>query len=95
LPQTQLASKERFGSRIRKKYDYAKTPFARPKLAPNVSEEKKAALDIQKKSLNPFELKLGLEKKLDLFFRLLKAGVPNCDSGTSQLRFNQKNKVSL
>jgi len=74
LPQMQLASKERFGSRIRKKYDFPKTPFARLKLAPNVSEEEKAALDIRMKSLNPFELKRGLEKKLDLFFRLLKAG---------------------
>jgi hypothetical protein len=74
LPQMQLVSKERIGSRIKKKHDFPKTPFERIKLAPNVSEEEKARLEIRMKSLNPFELKKGLEKKLDLFFRLLKQG---------------------
>lgn len=74
LPQMQLMSKERIGSRIKKKYDFPKTPFERIKLAPNVSEEEKAKLAIRMKSLNPFELKKGLEQKLDLFFRLLKQG---------------------
>lgn len=74
LPQMQLVSKERFGSKIRKKHDFPQTPFARLKLAPNVSEEEKARLDIRMKSLNPFHLKRGLEQKLDHFFRLLKAG---------------------
>lgn len=74
LPQMQLVSKERIGARIRKKYDFPKTPFERLKLAPNVSEEEKAKLEIRMKSLNPFELKRGLEQKLDLFFRLLKQG---------------------
>ena len=76
LPQMQLASKERIGSRIKKKYDFPKTPFERLKLAPNVSEEDKAKLEIRMKSLNPFDLKRGLEQKLDLFFRLLKQGKP-------------------
>jgi hypothetical protein len=74
LPQMQLISKERIGSRIRKKHDFPKTPLERLKLAPNVSEEEKARLIIRMKSLNPFELKRGLESKLDLFFSLLKQG---------------------
>ena len=74
LPQMQLVSKERIGSRIRKKYDFPKTPFERLKLAPNVSEEEKVKLAIRMKALNPFDLKQGLEQKLDLFFRLLKQG---------------------
>ncbi len=74
LPQMQLLSKERIGSRIKKKYDFPKTPFERLKLAPNVSEEEKVILEIRMKSLNPFNLKRGLEQKLDLFFRLLKQG---------------------
>lgn len=74
LPQMQLVSKERIGSRIRKKYDLPKTPFERLKLAPNVAEEEKAKLAIRMKSLNPFDLKRGLEQKLNLFFRLLKQG---------------------
>jgi hypothetical protein len=74
LPQMQLVSKERIGSRIRKKHDFPKTPFERIKLAPNVSEEEKVRLEVRMKSLNPFDLKRGLEQKLDLFFRLLKQG---------------------
>jgi hypothetical protein len=41
-------------------------------LAPNVSGEKKNELKIRFSSMNPFELKRGLEKKLDLFFSLVK-----------------------
>lgn len=74
LPQMQLIEKERIGSRIKKKHDFPKTPFERLKLAPNVSEEEKARLEIRMKSLNPFHLKRGLEQKLDCFFRLLKQG---------------------
>ena len=74
LPQMQLLSKERIGSRIKKKHDFPKTPFERLKLAPNVSEEEKAKLEIRMKSLNPFELKRALEQRLDLFFSLLKQG---------------------
>jgi hypothetical protein len=75
LPQMQLLSKERIGSRIKKKYDTPKTPFERLKLAPNISDEEKAKLEIRMKSFNPFDLKRGLEQKLDIFFRLLKQGV--------------------
>lgn len=72
LPQMQLIEKQRIGSRIKKKHDTPKTPFERLKLAPNVSEEEKTRLTTRMSSLNPFELKRGLEAKLDLFFRLLK-----------------------
>jgi IS30 family transposase len=74
LPQMQLLSKERIGSRIKKKYDFPKTPYERLKLAPNVTEDVKVRLEIRMKSLNPFDLKRGLEQKLDLFFKLLKQG---------------------
>ena len=72
LPQMQLIEKERYGSKIKKKHDFPKTPFERLKLAPNVTEEEKARQVIRFKSLNPFELKKGLEHKLEIFFRLLK-----------------------
>lgn len=72
LPQTQLLEKERVGSRIKKKYDFPKTPFERLKLTRNVTEEEKQELVVRMKSLNPFELKKGLESKLALFFKLLK-----------------------
>lgn len=72
LPQMQLVSKERIGSRIKKKHDFPKTPYERLKSAPNVSEEEKARLDIRMRSLNPFELKRGLEHMLGRFFNLMK-----------------------
>ncbi len=72
LPQMQLIEKERIGSKIKKKYDFPKTPYERLKLAPNLSEEEKIKLTIRLKSLNPFELRIGLEAKLNLFFKLLK-----------------------
>jgi hypothetical protein len=41
-------------------------------LAPNVTEEQKEQLRVGFKTLNPFELKQGLEKKLEVFFSLLR-----------------------
>lgn len=72
LPQMKIESKERIGSSIKKKYSKAITPYERVKLSPNVSDEDKRKLEIQFKSLNPFELKNELESKLKLFFQLTK-----------------------
>lgn len=72
LPSMKLKEKERNGARITKRYGDPMTPYQRFMLAPNVSEEKKQELQIRFKSLNPFELKQGLEKKLELFFSLLR-----------------------
>ena len=72
LPSMKLREKERYGGRIIKRYDVPMTPYQRLMLAPNVSEEKKQELKARFKTLNPFELKRGLEKKLELFFTLLR-----------------------
>lgn len=48
-----LLSKERVGSRIRKKYDLAKTPCKRALEHPCVSDETKAALIAQNDRINP------------------------------------------
>jgi len=72
LPSMKLKEKERNGARITKRYEDPLTPYQRLMLAPNVSEEKKSELKTRFKLLNPFELKRGLEKKLDLFFSLIK-----------------------
>lgn len=74
LPSMKLKEKERNGARITKRYDIPTTPYQRLMVAPNVSEEKKAELTRRFKLLNPFELKQGLERKLELFFRLLRQG---------------------
>lgn len=77
LPQMQLQSKERVGSRIRKKHDSPKTPFERLKLQrlklhQGVTEEALTELEKRYQSLNPFEIKKGLERRLDQFFTLLR-----------------------
>lgn len=72
LPSMKLKEKERNGARITKRYEAPLTPYQRLMAAPNVAEEKKAELKKRFDLLNPFELKLGLEKKLELFFSLLR-----------------------
>ena len=71
-PMMKLVKKERIRSKIKKTYDKPKTPYERFMLAPNVTEEQKEQLRVRFKTLNPFELKLGLEKKLEIFFSLLR-----------------------
>ena len=72
LPSMRLIEKFRDGSKIRKRYDKPTTPYERLMAAPNLAEEKKQELKIRFKSLNPFELKAGLERKLEIFFSLLR-----------------------
>jgi hypothetical protein len=67
-----LIEKVRDGSKIKKKYDKPATPYERFMLAPNMSEKQKEQLRGRFKTLNPFELKQGLEKKLGTFFSLLR-----------------------
>lgn len=74
LPSMKLKEKERNGARITKRYDEPKTPYQRLMEAPNLAEEKKQELKARFKSLNPFELKQGLEKRLESFFSLLRQG---------------------
>lgn len=72
LPSMKLKEKERNGARVTKRYGVPMTPHQRLMASPNVSEERKQQLTARFKSLNPFELKQGLEKKLQLFFSLLR-----------------------
>jgi hypothetical protein len=72
LPQMQLLTKERVGSKIKKKHDFPKTPYERLKLSQGMTEEQLAELEKRYQSLNPFELKKGLERRLDVFFSLLR-----------------------
>ena len=49
--------KERIGSRIKKRYDVAQTPFRRVLASSYISEEIKMKLETQYAMLNPAELK--------------------------------------
>lgn len=57
-----LLSKERLGSKVKKTYDEAKTPYQRVLASPQVSEEVKDALRKLYLTLNPVALLRQIEK---------------------------------
>jgi hypothetical protein len=70
MPQMKLISKDRIGSKIKKKYDKPKTPFQRLMECDTFPEEQKERLRIIKSTLNPFELQAQLQEKLAYFHKL-------------------------
>lgn len=70
MPQMKLISKDRIGSKVKKKYDKPKTPYQRIIENPLVSEEVKKKLRETKSKLNPFELQARLQEKLAYFHKL-------------------------
>ena len=64
LPVIKLKSKERVNGKICKKYDKPKTPYERLMESEHISEEKKKELTTIYESLNPAELKRGIDKKI-------------------------------
>lgn len=69
-PQNKLILKERFGGKVHRVYDKAKTPFQRLMNSPEVSQTKKQELRTIYLSLNPAELKRNIDKKLDMLYKL-------------------------
>jgi hypothetical protein len=65
IPAVRLIEKTRIGGRIQKKYDQPKTPYQRLMESTDLSVEAKAKLKTRFDALNPFELKQGLQTKLD------------------------------
>ncbi len=70
MPQMKLISKDRVGSKVKKKYDTPKTPYQRIIECPTVSEEVKEKLRKTKATLNPFLLQAELQTKLASFHKL-------------------------
>lgn len=62
LPTMKLKSKERVGSRVKKKYDQALTPYQRVMQSKLISKAKKEQLRIKYATLNPVALKRKLER---------------------------------
>ena len=69
-PVMKLASKERIGGRVKRKYDTPKTPYQRLVDSGQVPEEAKRQLEAVYLSLNPAELKRGIDIKLDKLYRI-------------------------
>jgi hypothetical protein len=70
LPSVKLISKERQGSKIKKKHDKAKTPFQRLFDSKYIDEEKKLELLRILNRLDPFKLQENIEKKIRLILKL-------------------------
>jgi len=72
-PVMKLASKQRVGSKVRKKYDVAKTPFRRVLDVPEASHETKVRLLHQHLSLNPAGLLRQIHTLQGQLWRLSKS----------------------
>jgi hypothetical protein len=70
LPSVKLISKERLGSKIKKKYDKPKTPFQRLFESKDINEEKKIELLRIFNKLNPFELQQNIKTKTGQIIKL-------------------------
>lgn len=72
MPSLKLASKDRVGTRVKKKYDNAKTPYQRLLLSGILKEEQKQRLQELYETLNPMDLRRKISKltgKLEKAFR--------------------------
>lgn len=70
LPSMKLIAKERQGSKIKKKYDKAKTPFQRLFESKEIDEDKKLELLRILNKLDPFKLQEKIESKIRLILKL-------------------------
>jgi hypothetical protein len=71
IPSMKLKSKERIGSKVKKKYDVPKTPYQRIMDHPEINPWAKGNLQLRCQKLNPFTLKKELDRKLNFFFRIV------------------------
>jgi len=76
IPSVKLIEKKRVGSKIIKRYDKPKTPFQRLLEADTyyVSNTKKQELRKLYDSLNPFDLRNAMEKKIDKILKIACSG---------------------
>jgi len=72
LPTFKLIEKVRVNSKYRKTYESPQTPYDRLLVSPAVGEDARRTLSAAHASINPFELKKTLEKKLRRVFNLLR-----------------------
>lgn len=70
-PCLKLKSKERIGSKIKKKYDKPKTPYQRVLESGALTIKQKEILINIKSKINPFKLQKELNEKLKEFYRIL------------------------
>lgn len=69
-PVRKLQAKERVGSKVRKRYDMAQTPYRRVLASPDVPEGSKDRLQETYRTLNPMALRRRIEENLRALDRL-------------------------
>lgn len=74
-PSMKLVSKERVGSKVKKRYDKAKTPYQRVLESEQVTQESKARLRQQYATLNPVALLRQMQRLQAVLWKLA-AGEP-------------------
>lgn len=67
-PSQKLIEKIKINSKYRRKYDISKTPYMRILESSHISDEVKKLLTKQFEELNPFHLKVNIDKKLKVIF---------------------------
>jgi transposase InsO family protein len=70
LPSVKLVKKVRVGSKVRRVYDAARTPFERVRACPQADGERRARLEELRNRLDPFQLGRVIERKLERIYRL-------------------------
>jgi len=70
LPSVKLVKKVRVGSKVRRVYDAARTPFERVKACKQADQQSVAALEELTKRLDPFQLSSRIERKLQRIARM-------------------------
>jgi len=69
-PTLKMVEKVKIGSKYKRKYDHAKTPYERVLACPNVSDERKKQLRTIYDSLNPVQLLRIIERKVSTILSL-------------------------
>jgi len=72
IPVMKLESKTRVGAKIKKKYDEPQTPYQRLIECAELDDDEKEVLKNRYQTLNPIELRKGLNDKLQTFFQTVK-----------------------
>lgn len=67
-PAMKLKKKTRIGSKVKKEYDKAKTPYQRLMESGQLTLKQQADLGIRKSKLNPFKLRKEMDEKLNRFY---------------------------
>ncbi len=70
LPSVKLVKKVRVGSKVRRVYDAARTPFERVRECAQTDAQKVAQLEQLRKCLDPFQMSRSIERKLERISRL-------------------------